>query len=129
MEAGLANSPEMIVFTVEIISMLRRFQNGFLIDGENLGLEVINAVGPGGNFLTEDHTVRHFREYWQSVLFTRQRFDAWHGDGAKTLGQRVRERTICLLDEAAGTPLSDSLVNEVHYILDIPGEPVSRFEQ
>jgi trimethylamine--corrinoid protein Co-methyltransferase len=49
LEAGLTNSPEMIVFTCEMIGMLRRFQEGFAIDEENLALEVIHKVGPGGN--------------------------------------------------------------------------------
>jgi trimethylamine--corrinoid protein Co-methyltransferase len=119
MEAGLANSPEMIVFTSEIIGMLRRFQRGFTIDAENLALEVIHNVGPGGNFLSEDHTMQHFREYWESSLFTRRRFDGWSAEGAKSLGQRVREKTIGLMEAAGGNPLSDSLTGEVNYILGL----------
>jgi trimethylamine--corrinoid protein Co-methyltransferase len=120
MEAGLANSPEMIVFTCELIGMLRRFQEGFAINAENLALEAIHGVGPGGNFLTEDHTMEHFREYWESTLFTRQRFDGWKAEGAKTLGRRVREKTISLMDAAEGTPLPDSIDEEVKYILGLP---------
>jgi trimethylamine--corrinoid protein Co-methyltransferase len=119
MEAGLANSPEMIVFTCEIIAMLRRFQEGFAIDCETLALEVIHSVGPGGNFLTEDHTMEHFREYWESALFARQRFDGWEAAGAKTMAQRVREKTVALLDQAKGTPLPDSTAEEVNYILGL----------
>jgi trimethylamine--corrinoid protein Co-methyltransferase len=119
MEAGLANSPEMIVFTCEMIAMLRRFQEGFAVDSETLALEVIHGVGPGGNFLTEDHTMEHFREYWESTLFARQRFEGWKAEGAKTLGRRVREKTISLLDSAEGTPLPDSPAKEVNYILGL----------
>jgi trimethylamine--corrinoid protein Co-methyltransferase len=119
LEAGLTNSPEMIVFTCEMIGMLRRFQAGFAIDEENLALEVIHKVGPGGNFLAEDHTIEHFREYWQPNLFTRQRFDTWTADGAKTLSQRVREKTVALMEQTGATPLADSLATEVDYILGI----------
>lgn len=119
LEAGLTNSPEMIVFTCEMIGMLRRFQEGFEIDRENLALEVIHKVGPGGNFLTEDHTMEHFREYWEPTLFTRQRLDCWKAEGAKTLGQRVREKTIALMEQAQGTPLPDPQVDEVGYILGL----------
>jgi len=120
LEAGLTNSPEMIVFTCEMISMLRRFQEGFAIDSENLALQVIHRVGPGGNFLTEDHTVEHFREYWQPTLLTRQRFDSWKEEGAMTLGQRVREKTIGLMEQANGMPLPNSQAKEVDYILALP---------
>jgi trimethylamine--corrinoid protein Co-methyltransferase len=119
MEAGLACSPEMMVFTCEIITMLRRYQKGFAIDAENLAVEIIQSVGPGGNFLAEAHTMEHFREYWESALFSRQRFDAWQAEGAKTMGQRVREKTIALLDQAGGTPLPDSKAEEVDYILGL----------
>ena len=115
----MTKSPEMIVFTCEMIRMLRRFQEGFAIDEENLALEVIHKVGPGGNFLAEDHTIDHFREYWQPTLFTRQRFDTWTAEGAKTLSQRVREKTVALMEQAGGTPLADSLAEEVDYILGI----------
>ncbi|MBN1835000.1 MAG: trimethylamine methyltransferase family protein [Spirochaetales bacterium] len=84
MEAGLANSPEMIVFPCEMIAMLRRFHEGFAIGRENLALEAIHQVEPGGKFLTEGHTMEHFREYWESDLFTRQRFDG--GGGQLYLG-------------------------------------------
>ena len=119
MEAGLANSPEMIVFTCEVIGMLRRFQDGFAIDSETLALEVIHSIGPGGNFLTEDHTIEHFREYWESALFARQRFDGWKAEGAKPMAQRVREKTIALLDQASGKPLPDSTAEEVNYVLGL----------
>jgi trimethylamine--corrinoid protein Co-methyltransferase len=119
MEAGLAVSPEMIVFTCEMIGMLRRFQEGFAIDSETLALGVIHGVGPGGNFLTEDHTMEHFREYWESDVFSRQRYDRWQATGGKTMAQRVREKTVALLEQAAGTPLPDSAAEEVNYILGL----------
>ena len=119
MEAGLANSPEMIVFTCEMIAMLRRFQKGFTVDRENLALDVIHSVGPAGNFLTEKHTMEHFREYWESALFTRERFDTWSTAGAKTMRERVKERTITLMEQAAAVPLPDSTAEQVNYILGL----------
>ncbi len=119
LEAGLSCSPEMIVYTCEVIQMIRRFDEGFTIDPRTLALEVIDSVGPGGNYLTEDHTLEHFREYWQPSLFTRQRYDTWREQGAKPLGRRLREKTVELMDAAQGTPLSDSDAEEIDYILEI----------
>jgi trimethylamine--corrinoid protein Co-methyltransferase len=116
-EAGLTDSPEMMVFTCEIIRMLRRFEQGIQLDAASLALEVIQAVGPGGNYLAADHTLEHFREYWQPELFSRQRLAAWQEEGAKTLGRRVREKTIELMRQAEGSPLPDSQAKEVEYIL------------
>jgi len=117
LEAGLTNSPEMMVFTCEMIRMLRRFQQGIELDSGSLALEVIQAVGPGGNYLAAEHTLEHFREYWQPELFSRQRLAAWQEEGSKSMGRRVREKTVELMRRAEGSPLPASLAEEVEYIL------------
>jgi trimethylamine--corrinoid protein Co-methyltransferase len=119
LEAGLSCSPEMMVYTCDMISMLRRFEKGVVINDDSLAQEVIHAVGPGGNFMIEDHTLEHFREFWDPAFFSRLRFDAWKEDGAMSLDQRVREKTVELMDKAKGSPLQDSLAEEVDYILGL----------
>ena len=117
LEAGLTNSPEMVVFTCEAIRMLRRYGEGFRLDEESLALRVIQEAGPGGNFLAADHTLEHFREYWQPELFSRQRLASWQEQGSKSLGARLREKTVELMRQAGGTPLPASQAGEVDYIL------------
>jgi trimethylamine--corrinoid protein Co-methyltransferase len=117
LEAGLTNSPEMMVFTCEAIRQARRYCDGFLLDEESLALEVIQAAGPGGNYLASDHTLEHFRDYWQPELFSRQRLAAWQEEGARSLGRRVREKTVELLRQAQGSPLPASQAKEVDYLL------------
>jgi trimethylamine--corrinoid protein Co-methyltransferase len=117
LEAGLTTSPEMIVFTAEMISMMRCFVKGVLLDAESLALEVIHSVGPGGDFLTHKHTLKHFRELWQPELFSRQRADDWIAAGSKQLGERLREKTVAIIQEHQPEPLPDSAREEVAYIL------------
>ena len=119
LEAGLSCSPEMIAYSCEMIRMLWQFDKGISFDPDSIALDVIHAVGPGGNFMVEDHTIERFRVYWDPALFSRQRYDAWSLQGAKSLGKRVREKTVELMAQAQGTPLSDSLAEEVDYILGV----------
>jgi trimethylamine--corrinoid protein Co-methyltransferase len=42
----------------EIALMLKRMQRGFEFSEENMALEIIARVGPGGNFMLEDTTLR-----------------------------------------------------------------------
>jgi trimethylamine--corrinoid protein Co-methyltransferase len=121
LEAGLATSPEMIVFTAEMISMMRRFMEGVFLDAEALALEVIHQVGPGGDFLTTEHTVKHFREMWQPNLFNRQRIVDWIAGGSKRLGQRLKERTISIIEGYRPEPLPDNVKGEIAYILTRSG--------
>ncbi|MFQ6102536.1 MAG: trimethylamine methyltransferase family protein [Anaerolineae bacterium] len=117
LEAGLTTSPEMIVFTAEMISMMRRFVEGFSLDAEALALEVIHQVGPEGDFLTTQHTLRHFRELWQPTLWDRQRADAWNAAGGKRLGDRLREKTVSLMESHHPEPLPDAVREDIAYIM------------
>jgi trimethylamine---corrinoid protein Co-methyltransferase len=117
LEAGLTTSPEMIVFTAEMISMMRHFMRGVSLDAESLALEVIHKVGPGGDFLTAKHTLKHFRELWQPKLLSRRRIDDWVAQGGKRLGQRLREKTVAIMEEHQPEPLPDSVREEIVYIL------------
>jgi len=117
LEAGLTTSPEMIVFTDEIITVTRRFMAGVELDAEALAMEAIHRVGPGGNYLTDEHTVAHFRELWQPTLFDRQRADDWRAGGAKRTGDRVREKAITVMERHEPGPLPDTVRAEIQYIL------------
>jgi trimethylamine--corrinoid protein Co-methyltransferase len=117
LEAGLTTSPEMIVLTAELISMMRRFMEGVSFDAESLALEVIRSVGPGGDFLTARHTLKHFRELWQPTLFDRRRAEDWIAAGSRRLGERLRDRTVTLVKEHRPEPLPDSVRDEIDYVL------------
>jgi trimethylamine--corrinoid protein Co-methyltransferase len=118
LEAGLTTSPEMIVFTAEMIDMMRRFVDGVSFDAESLALDVIQRVGPGGEFISTDHTMDHFRDFWEPMLFNRKRLADWLEDGGRRLGERLRERTVALLDEHEPEPLSEHARQEIAYILE-----------
>ena len=46
----------------EIALMLKRVKRGFEFKEEDLALDVIAEVGPGGTFLTHDNTVKHMKK-------------------------------------------------------------------
>ena len=118
LEAGLTTSPEMLTFTAEMIAMMRRFVGGMSLDAESLAMEVIHQVGPGGDFLSTDHTMQHFRSFWEPTLFNRKRVEDWMEAGGTRLGQRLRERTVALLDEHEPEPLPDAVREEIAYFRD-----------
>jgi trimethylamine--corrinoid protein Co-methyltransferase len=119
LEAGLTTSPEMIVFTAEMIAMARHFMRGMSLDAESLALEVIHKVGPGGDYLTQKHTLKHFRELWQPELFDRRRAEEWAASGSRRLGDRLREKTVALIEEHQSEPLPDAVREEIRYILKL----------
>lgn len=118
LEAGLTTSPEMIVFSAETISMMRRFMDGISLDAESLAKEVIHQVGPGGDFLASDHTFDHFQDFWQPTLFSRQRAEEWLAEGGRGLGQRLRDKTLAIIEGHNPEPLPEGVREEIAYILE-----------
>lgn len=118
LEAGLACSPELIVFANELIAMSRVFARGVRFDDEAFALDVIDEIGPGGQFLTHDHTMRHWRELWVPSLYDRRRLESWQQKGGgKDMRKRVREATVALLDSHHVEPLPANVDAEIETIL------------
>ena len=106
LESALIGSHEMVVLSNEVIGMVKRFLGGVRVDEETLALDVLKEVGPGGNFLAHDHTVRNLRkELWFPKLIDRTRYSAWQDAGSKTMGDRVRERVAEILATHEVPPL------------------------
>jgi trimethylamine--corrinoid protein Co-methyltransferase len=117
MEAGLTGSPELIVFSAEMINRTRHFMQGMSFDAESLAMELIHQIGPGGDFLTTDHTLKNFRSFWQPTLFNRRRIHDWEKKGSKRLSDQLRDKTISLMESRQPEALSPSLKDEISYIL------------
>ncbi len=97
--------------------MMRSFMGGVSLDAESLALEVIHKVGPGGDFLTADHTLSHFRDLWQPTLFDRRRMEDWVAAGSTRLDQRLQEKTVAIMEEHEPAPLPDEVRGEINYVL------------
>src|SRR5512136_376273 len=61
----------------EIFSIIHKVMQGIVVDDENLALDVIRSVGPGGNFLSQKHTIRHMREIFIPQFMDRRPYNAW----------------------------------------------------
>ena len=103
----------------EAFAFAQRMARGFELDAETLALEVIEAVGPGGNYLSEAHTVRHLRsELWApSQLWTRQTFDGWLEAGGKDMEQRAIAEIDRMLTSHPGQTIEPGLALEIDRIV------------
>jgi trimethylamine--corrinoid protein Co-methyltransferase len=106
LESGLLGSFDMLVMSDEIIGMAKHILGGITVTPETLAVDVIERVGPGGQYLTQDHTRRHFREeFWFPTLMDRQRRRVWEVGGRKTMGDRVRAKVLDILEHHEPMPI------------------------
>lgn len=116
--SGLTCSYDMLVMGDEIIAMVKRIMKGIEVTPDTLALDVINAVGPGGNFLLQQHTRDYFKkEHWVPELIDRNNHDKWVQLGSKTMGQRVNEKVKHILAEYRPEPLAKEQVKEIDVII------------
>jgi trimethylamine---corrinoid protein Co-methyltransferase len=102
----LAFSYEKLVIDDEMCGMVRNFRCGFEVNSETLAYSVIERVGPGNNFLIDDHTARHCRTaFWKPALADRGGLEAWMQGGRQNALARARQRWHDLLQDHADPDL------------------------
>jgi len=106
LDSGLLGSFDMLVMSNEAIGMAKRILRGITVTPETLAVDVIEQVGPGGHYLTQEHTRQHFRqEMWFPTLMDRQMRRSWEASGRKTMADRVRAKVKDILEHHQPLPI------------------------
>jgi len=119
LEYGLTGSLELLVMGDEVMGMTRRMMKGIEVNEERLARGVIDAVQPGGHYLGEEHTLKFFRsEFWWPTLMNRNRIDDWTANGAKSMGQRVKEKTQNIIKTYKPAQLPEETLARIKAIME-----------
>ncbi|MGQ9490209.1 MAG: trimethylamine methyltransferase family protein [Anaerolineae bacterium] len=118
LEGGMTNSIEQIVICDELIAHTKQFMKGLEVSEETLALDLIDELGPHGDWMGTDHTRRHYREDWYPRLFDRRPYDDWLAAGGKTLRQRARKRALKILETHQPEPLPADVQRKVDEIVE-----------
>ena len=117
-EYGSTSCFEQVVAMNEVAGEIQFILKGMSLSAETMAMDVIDAVGPGGEYVTSDHTYNHFREQWVAdVLGDRKSHEDWVAAGSKTLGDRANERVLYILENHVPKPLPESVAAEVAEIV------------
>lgn len=121
LESMLTIAHEQFVIDDEIIGSACKVLKGIEVDAEHLAMDVIDAVGPGGNFMTAAHTMKHIRsEYYSSNGVTdRKARNRWAAEGALDARQRARNiaRTLLANDKSYIPGDVDQAIREKYNII------------
>jgi trimethylamine--corrinoid protein Co-methyltransferase len=120
LESMKAIAYEQYVIDDEIIGMALRLLRGIRVDADTLAIDAIREVGPAGNFLAHDHTVRYMREeYFTPPLEERQTREAWEAAGGLDARQRARRRAKDILASHRPPPLDRDTDRAIRARFDI----------
>lgn len=109
---GSVVSPGFMVLVNEILGNVKQFMNGMPVTDDSMALDLIDAVGPGGDYLQEKHTLDNFRKVRYSSLFDRTIIQKWEDSGSKTFEDRLREHTQKAMAHKPA-PLPDEVIKEM----------------
>lgn len=118
LELGITFSYTQLLIDCEIVRMVKRVIQGIAVNDETLAVEVINAVGAGGNYLCQEHTVRHMRkEQSQARLIDRRMRTGWEELGSKDMAEKAQEEIFNILQNHKPTPLEPEVARQLQEII------------
>jgi len=121
LESMLCIAYEQYIMDDEIIGMGCKILEGINTDPEHMAYEEIVTVGPGGNYLTSDHTMNHLRtEYFpgNGVSDKQSRRD-WIKDQSLSARERAVRMARAILDSPLTPALSPELEAKLRKEFDI----------
>ena len=118
-EATMALSPVQLVIDDELMAIAKRWAAGIPVDDDTLALDLLDEVGPRGDFLAEDHTIDHLRAgaVFETHFFERVPREMWETRGAPTIEQKAQEKARSILASHEVPPLPDDILRELAAIV------------
>jgi len=110
----LVNSYEKIVVDAEMLRSWADMLKPARFNADDLALEAIGAVAPGGHFFGSDHTkVRYESAFYRPILSDWSNFENWQEHGAKDATTRAHEVWKKALATYQPPPLDDAVRDEL----------------
>ena len=117
-EMGVTASAEQLVIDDEMLGMIFRAVRGIEVNPETLAAELISRTGPGGHFLSAEHTRKYYSlEHHVLDLCDRTARADWQKAGSKDIVRRAHERAIRRLQDHSVESLDRDVEQEVQKIL------------
>lgn len=109
-------SYEQMLMDCEIFDIVHKMMQGIVVDDSTLALDVIQAVGPGGNFLKQKHTKKNMRSLWLPTYMDRRPYELWEEkqDGAREWARAEAKRILATHEPE---PLEPKLAEELREII------------
>jgi trimethylamine--corrinoid protein Co-methyltransferase len=117
-ESGVTFDFGQLVMDDEIARMVKFAVAGIPVTDATMAVDDIAAVGPFGDFLSLDATLRHMRDLSQTEMLDRRVREDWEAQGATDLAARARARALELVDSHQPMPLDPDAAEQVHRIIE-----------
>ena len=107
LEMGMTFDYAKLVMDNEFASMIKHAVKGIDVTPDALAVDVIKQVGPGGEFVSHEHTYQNFKaSQSRSILIDRRMPEDWVALGSVDMLTKAKEVAVDLYDHYQPAPLS-----------------------
>ena len=117
-ESGVTFDFGQLVMDNEFAKMIKHAVAGIPVDDETLAVEDIAGVGPFGDFLSLDATLKHMRELSQPEVLDRRVREDWEARGSRDLYTTCLEKARDVIREYVPEPVPDEVAARLHAIVE-----------
>lgn len=118
LDMGMTFDFAQFVVDNEIFKMIRKVIGGFNVADENMAVDIIKEIGPGGEFVSHQHTFDHFKkEQSHTKLFDRSMRETWVLEGGTNLTERAYAEANFILNNHKPLPLAESVMRTIREIV------------
>lgn len=112
LEGGLTASFEKLIVDAEMLQMMAEWMKPIVVNDDELALETIRDVPPGGHHFGTAHTLERYETaFYTTMLSDRQNYELWQEGGSKDAAVRANSIWKKLLSEYS-KPVIDPAVEE-----------------
>ena len=115
-DAGNTISYQQLIFDNEIIAGIRRMWEGITPHDPSEEVELIKKLTPRGNFMSQDHTRKNYRQHWYPEIISRDTYDTWKEKG-ESLDQICNLKANEILDSHRPVRLPAKVEGELERIV------------
>jgi len=129
MDSGMQGSLQLIAISNDILGFLRAATAGVVVNDETLALDLIDELGPTGNYIGVEHTLRHYKEPYYGKLTDKNPFSVWEKRGASTMEEKASAMVDEILLKHEIEPLSEDVQRALHSVVEKEQARVDRFAE
>ena len=112
LEGGLTASFEKLIIDAEMLQMMAEYLRPIELSDDELALDAIAEVGPGGHHFGTAHTLQRYESaFYTPIISSRENFESWQEAGSKDAAVRANTIWKQMLKDYEQPPL-DAAIDE-----------------
>ena len=110
LEGGLTASFEKLIIDAEMLQMMAEYLRPIELSDDELALDAIAEVGPGGHHFGTAHTLQRYETaFYDPIISSRENFESWQEGGSKDAATRANTIWKQMLKDYEQPPLDTAL--------------------